>query len=108
MNRKSLQEIKLRGSGADFDESVGSYNLDDSDATRPSQSTLQPPTLPSLSGAESMVKIYFSTVHVAYPFLSRETFEANFPQLWDPTGFQTLSDSWKAILCMALLGLYLI
>jgi hypothetical protein len=46
-----------------------------------------------------MANVYFSTVHVAYPFLSREMFETLFPQLWAESALPNLSDSWKATFC---------
>lgn len=99
MIRKTLQELKIRQpSGVEINDPVRSYNLDDADSTHKSR-LIRPYTLPSREEAESMVKIYFSTVHVAYPFLSRDNFENLFPQLWEEPITQTLTDSWRATFC---------
>ena len=95
--RRTLQELKV-GQPTDMDEAWRSYNLDDMDSARRSH-LLMPYRLPSKEAARSMVKIYFSTVHVAYPFLSQEMFERLFSHLWDESGIHSLTDSWKATFC---------
>lgn len=98
--RTTLRQLKIQQSGAV--ESLLTYNLDNSH----SPPTNVPPNqvLPSISLATSFMNTYFSTVHVAYPFLSRERFESFLPQLWE--GEPELTDTWKAIICMILILSY--
>jgi hypothetical protein len=98
--RTSLQELKLRQTqDPDADELVRSYNLDDAPSpVRPA--TTQPYSLPTRATADAMTKIYFSTVHVAYPFISEETFYMTYPQIFNTVGDQTLTDAWKATICI--------
>jgi hypothetical protein len=99
--RTSLQELKLRqAQDPDAEELFRSYNLDDAPSpVRPS--TTQPYSLPSRATADAMAKIYFSTVHVAYPFISEEMFYMMYPQMFNAVGEQTLTDAWKATICNA-------
>lgn len=94
---KTLRELKVRSNVGEPEESVRSYNLDDADSSRRAQTILSD-SLPSRETANSIVEIYFSTIHVAYPFLSRETFDSLFPRLWEESP-QSLSDAWKATFC---------
>jgi len=66
---------------------------------------LPPSQLPSREVADQMVKVYFSTIHVAYPFVSRDAFEALYPQIWQAATAQHLSDSWKATFCTFIFGI---
>lgn len=99
--RTSLQELKLRqAQDPDAEELVRSYNLDDAPSpVRPS--TTQPSSFPNRATADAMAKIYFSTVHVAYPFVSEELFYIMYPQFFNAVGEQTLTDAWKATICNA-------
>jgi hypothetical protein len=93
--RKTLAQLKINHPGSH--ERLFTYNLDDHEPLSPEL----PPTavLPSKSIAASFVDVYFSTVHAAYPFLDRDTFESFLPRLWE--GEVGLTDTWKATICIS-------
>lgn len=52
--------------------------------------------LPTREAADAYVDIYFFTIHIAYPFVSRRSFLAQYEEFWaDGKG----DDAWLSLLC---------
>ena len=54
--------------------------------------------LPGRDTADKYCDIYFSTIHIAYPFVSRKTFQQNCDTFWQPEPLDDLSSSWLSLL----------
>ncbi len=59
--------------------------------------------LPSTETADEFLDIYFSTVHVAYPFIQKPVFMATYRQIRDSGSTKDVDTSWIALLCRYLL-----
>lgn len=99
-----LQKCRFSPRQAD-NELLLSYNLDDHHIT-PGTRPLPPLVPPPETHAKALVDIYFSTVHIAYPFIPRHTFDALFSRLWVAEASETVSASWKATICECFSLLY--
>lgn len=54
------------------------------------------------AAAEKYVNIYFSTIHIAYPFIHRQLFMQDFEKYWDLEQRPALSTTLVALLCKEL------
>ncbi|MAD84864.1 MAG: hypothetical protein CL912_18045 [Deltaproteobacteria bacterium] len=59
--------------------------------------------LPAKDMADAYIEIYFSTIHIAYPFLNKPSFMARYERFW--TGDKEVNEgpSWLPLLCKLLL-----
>jgi len=56
-------------------------------------------TLPNPEIAESYIEIYFSTIHIAYPFIPKSTFIREYKKFREAGVFEDVQISWLALLC---------
>ncbi|KAI9742133.1 MAG: hypothetical protein M1834_000523 [Cirrosporium novae-zelandiae] len=54
--------------------------------------------LPSKENADNFVEIYFSTIHLAYPFVCKSDFLAAYKKFWDDGPHNTKNGSWLPLL----------
>lgn len=81
------------------DEGMESYEQDDpvpEDATEGNDVSIE---LPSPQMADEFLDIYFSTVHVAYPFIPKSTFMRTYRAVRDGGSAKDVDSSWVALLC---------
>jgi hypothetical protein len=91
-----LQEKSLAAAAADGD--LDSYEQDD--PVRADTATCDVSVdLPSIETADEFLDIYFSTVHVAYPFIQKPVFMATYRQIRDSGSTKDVDTSWIALLC---------
>lgn len=61
----------------------------------------QPVSLPSLDGSFKYIEVYFSTIHLAYPFLAESVFiERYYGTQHGPTQHQTIGATDLALFCL--------
>ena len=76
-------------------------SYDQSDSPNPLSSMAQPLQLPAKATALTYLDIYFSTIHVAYPFLSRSMLLHQLDKLWGgEIGQVSGRHPWLALLSM--------
>lgn len=79
------------------DEGPDSYEQDDPVPQRLlSEVSLE---LPSVEVAEEYIEIYFTTIHIAYPFIPKSTFWRIYRKLRESTSYDDVDISWLALLC---------
>ena len=61
--------------------------------------------LPTKEKADSYIEIYFFTIHIAYPFLSKSSFMARYEDFWKEDIQVDEGPSWLPLLCKSLLTL---
>jgi hypothetical protein len=61
--------------------------------------------LPTKDMADAYIEIYFSTIHIAYPFLSKPSFMARYERFWRGDKEVNEGPSWLPLLCKSLLTL---
>lgn len=60
-----------------------------------------PPELPAREVADNYIEIYFSTIHIAYPFVNRPSFLVQYEKFWiDGLAASGGRDPWLSLLCM--------
>jgi len=62
-------------------------------------------TLPTKDIADAYIEIYFFTIHIAYPFLSKPSFMARYESFWRGDMEVDEGPSWLPLLCKSLLTL---
>lgn len=81
------------------DEAIDSYELDDAVS-----GTIAPQSvsdyLPSREIADEYLSAYFSTIHIAYPFIQKGPFIKTLAKLRESDSAESVSNSWLATLCM--------
>jgi hypothetical protein len=55
--------------------------------------------LPAKELADSYIGIYFSTIHIAYPFVSKPSFVEKYERFWKGDKEVTESSSWLSLIC---------
>lgn len=83
---------------AQTDEGMDSYEQDDllpRDAPLPEVAI----ELPSPEIADELLDVYFSTVHVAYPFLQKSIFMSTYKNIRDGGSTKDVDSSWISLLC---------
>ena len=58
--------------------------------------------LPTRANADRFVDIYFSTIHIAYPFISQSDFRRTYESFWKSDSLEDFRGSWLSLLCKAL------
>jgi hypothetical protein len=96
---RSIQRQSLHDD--DCDDDVQSYNQDDTHSEL-SVATSIPGRLPLKHEADRYVEIYFSTIHLAYPFICKPLFMRQYNSFWDPSKRAGLAPAWLALLCKML------
>jgi hypothetical protein len=61
--------------------------------------------LPTKDMADAYIEIYFFTIHIAYPFLSKPSFMARYERFWRGDIEVDEGPSWLPLLCQSLLTL---
>ena len=61
--------------------------------------------LPTKEMADAYIEIYFFTIHIAYPFLSKPSFMARYERFWRGDKDVDEGPSWLPLLCKSLLTL---
>ena len=92
--KRSLRGNASAGRGV-VDEALESYELDDHPETTLDHCV----ELPSREMSKEYLEIYFSTIHLAYPFLQRPIFTKTHDQLRESSATERPSDLWLAHLC---------
>lgn len=77
---------------------VDSYEREDGGP--PDWSDGVPPELPNKEVADSFIDVYFSTIHVAYPFMCQQSFIQEYAQFWNAPSAKETQHTWLASLCM--------
>jgi hypothetical protein len=62
--------------------------------------------LPSPEVAEEYIEIYFTTIHIAYPFIPKSTFIRVYRKLRASSVYEDMDTSWVALLCESVFHLY--
>jgi len=55
--------------------------------------------LPTRATADNYLEIYFSTIHIAYPFVWRPGFMERYDEFWTSESLDRLSSPWLSLLC---------
>jgi hypothetical protein len=55
--------------------------------------------LPHRVTADSFLDIYFSTIHLAYPFIWQPTFRETYESFWQSDSLDSFRGPWLALLC---------
>jgi hypothetical protein len=55
--------------------------------------------VPSRATADNYVEIYFSTIHIAYPFVWRPVFMETYEKFWQSESLVKLRGPWLSLLC---------
>jgi hypothetical protein len=83
--------------GISNDEGMDSYEQEDPIPQRLlSEVSLE---LPSPEVAEEYIEIYFTTIHIAYPFIPKSTFIRVYKKLRESSVYEDIDISWLALLC---------
>ena len=77
-------------------EKLDSYEKEE--ASPQHLSKLFPLELPSRDLADRYIEIYFSTIHVAYPFICQQTFRQDYAAFWQSRSLTDVSQTWFATL----------
>ena len=80
------------------DDGMDSYEQDDLVSSNLSPRTIST-DLPSHDSAEAYLDIYFSTIHIAYPFIHKKAFMRTYNRLHDPGAMEEIDSTWLATLC---------
>lgn len=83
-------------------EKLDSYERDES--TLKDLSERFPPHLPSRDEADRCIEIYFSTIHVAYPFICQQEFRREYVKFWEYTSAKDVCTTWFATFCKTALA----
>lgn len=51
------------------------------------------------AAADKYISIYFSTIHIAYPYIDRKRFEEDYEKYWNVEQRSNLSSTSIALLC---------
>lgn len=88
------------GSGQQVDggseAQVDSY---EQDGIRPGVSDHNDGCLPHRPSADNLVNIYFSTIHLAYPFISEPEFRTTYEKFWQSESLEGFRGPWLSVLC---------
>lgn len=85
------------GHGHGNDEGMDSYEQDDPIPQRLlSEVSLE---LPSPEIAEEYIDIYFTTIHIAYPYIPKSTFIRVYRKLRESNVYEDMDISWLALIC---------
>lgn len=63
------------------------------------QSLTVPRSLFDRDTADNLINIYFSTIHIAYPFIDRRRFLEDYEKYWDNERRESLPSVSIALLC---------
>ncbi len=55
--------------------------------------------LPERASADRLVYIYFSTIHIAYPFISEPDFRQTYESFWQSDSLEGFRGPWLSLLC---------
>jgi hypothetical protein len=55
--------------------------------------------LPKRATVDNYVEIYFSTIHIAYPFVWRPGFMETYEKFWQSESLEKLRGPWLSLLC---------
>lgn len=58
--------------------------------------------LPTRANADRFVEIYFSTIHIAYPFISQPDFRRTYESFWESGSLEGFREAWLCLLCKTL------
>lgn len=78
-------------------EGMDSYEQDDADETSAFHPSIE---LPNPEIADGYLNMYFSTIHVAYPFVPKSSFMKTYRDLRENGVTEDIDVSWLALLCM--------
>lgn len=92
-----VKRVLQEGSPSERDEGMDSYEQDDVDDAAACDASVD---LPSPEVAEGYLDIYFTTIHVAYPFIPRSSFTKMYRDVRDNGVSDDIDFSWLALLCM--------
>ncbi len=89
----------LRNEPANGDQDqLPSYDEEKPNALEPRKGPM-PSHLPLRENADKYLEIYFSSVHIAYPFLCQETFRARYEKFWSDGVDDTADLLWLSLMC---------
>lgn len=77
-------------------EQVDSY---EQEVIRPGSPEQNQGCLPPRTVADNLVNIYFSTIHIAYPFISEPDFRATYESFWQSDSLEGFHGPWLSMLC---------
>lgn len=87
----------LRASPEMIDEAVDSYDQEEAIPARQMEFELS--AMPDPVQAEQYMEAYFSTIHIAYPFVPKSSFMRRYQSLRLGGDIDNLSPSWLGLLC---------
>lgn len=82
--------------GPALQEQVDSY---EQERIRPGSPEQNQECLPHRTVADNLVNIYFSTIHIAYPFISEPDFRATYENFWQSDSLEGFRGPWLSMLC---------
>lgn len=92
------QTFLSRLGSADCNKSVDSYELD-GDIPSPSALPHRIANLPSPENAKKFTEVYFSTVHLAFPFIPQAPFMKSLEQAMDAPEYSSVANATLALIC---------
>lgn len=78
-------------------ESWDSYEQEE--ISRNTSHEQRPLLLPSRTKADEYLQIYFSTIHIAYPFVSQQIFMERYEEFWQTDTPHAYHGPWRSLLC---------
>jgi hypothetical protein len=88
--------IQSRISSEKDDDSVEDYGQDEAEHRG---LTVAPPLEPpSKETLDERIALYFSTIHIAYPFIQQDSFMERYARLRDGTGSEPMELTWLGLL----------
>lgn len=92
-----VKRVLQEESPSERDEGMDSYEQDDADDAAACEASVD---LPSPEVAERYLEIYFTTIHVAYPFIPRSSFMKTYRNVRERGVTENIDFSWLALLRM--------
>lgn len=92
-----VKRVLQEQSPSERDEGMDSYEQDDADDAAACDASVD---LPSFHVAERYLEIYFTTIHVAYPFIPRSSFMKTYRDVRERGVTEDIDISWLALLRM--------
>ena len=100
LQEKSLASAAAVAAAVHADGGMDSYEQDDPVRTDQIAATCGISIdLPSPETADEFLDIYFSTIHVAYPFIQKPVFMATYRRIRESGSMKDVDTSWIAVLC---------
>lgn len=96
--KRTLGDVGASQSPENVEEHVESYDQEEAVPTRQMEYDLS--ALPDPVKAEQYLEAYFSTIHIAYPFVPKTSFMEKYHSLRLEGNVNNITPSWLGLLCV--------